>query len=74
MRYASVAAANLPVASGATESACAVFQLRVKRPGSHWRADGLRAVMAVRGLVTSRCWDAAWPHFTAWHLAEVTPQ
>jgi hypothetical protein len=73
MRYASVAAANLPVGSGATESACAVFQLRVKRPGSHWRTDGLRAVMAIRGLVTSGRWDAAWSHLAAWHLAEVRP-
>jgi hypothetical protein len=59
MRYASLAKANLPVGSGATESACFVFQLRVKRPGSHWKSDGLRAVMAVRGLVTSDRWDAA---------------
>lgn len=71
MRYASLAKANLPVGSGATESACAVFQLRVKRPGSHWKPDGLRAVMAVRGLVTSARWDATWAHLAAWHLAEV---
>jgi len=71
MRYASLAKAKLPVGSGATESACAVFQLRVKRPGSHWKPDGLRAVMAVRGLVTSGRWDAAWAHLSAWHLAEV---
>jgi hypothetical protein len=74
MRYASVAAANLPVGSGATESACAVFQLRTKRPGSHWRTDGLRAVMAVRGLVSSGRWNAAWTHLAAWHCAEVTPR
>ena len=73
MRYASVAAANLPIGSGATESACAVFQLRVKRPGSHWRAEGLRAVMAIRGLVTSARWDAAWTYLASWHTAEVTP-
>jgi hypothetical protein len=73
MRYASIAAANLPIGSGATESACAVFQLRVKRPGSHWRTDGLRDVMAVRGLVTSGRWDAAWSHLAAWHIAEVMP-
>jgi len=74
MRYASVAAAKLPVGSGATESTCAFFQLRVKRPGSHWQTDGLRAIMAVRGLVSSRRWDAAWSHLAAWHLAEVTPR
>jgi hypothetical protein len=73
MRYAAVAAANLPVGSGATESACALFQLRVKRPGSHWRSDGLRAVMAIRGLVTSDRWDAAWSHLASWHIADVTP-
>jgi len=71
MRYASLTKANLPVASGATESSCAVFQLRVKRPGSHWKPDGLRAVMAVRGLVTSGRWNATWTHLAAWHLAEV---
>jgi hypothetical protein len=72
MRYASVAAANLPIGSGATESACAVFQLRVKRPGMHWQPDGLRAVMAIRGLVSSDRWDLAWLHVAAWHRAEVT--
>jgi hypothetical protein len=71
MRYASVAAANLAVGSGATESACAVFQLRVKRPGMHWQPDGLRPVMAIRGIVSSGRWDLSWSHLASWHRANV---
>ncbi|MCA9708747.1 MAG: hypothetical protein KDK70_23070 [Myxococcales bacterium] len=35
MAYAGARSTNLPVASGATESTCSLFQLRVKHPGSH---------------------------------------
>ena len=59
MSYAQARAANLPVASGATESTCSLFQLRVKHPGSHWSPTGLRGVMAARGLDLSNRWDHA---------------
>jgi len=59
MAYARARAANLPVASGATESTCALFQLRVKHPGSHWGTRGLRGVMTARGLDLSDRWDGA---------------
>lgn len=59
MAYAQARAANLPVASGATESTCALFQLRVKHPGSHWGPGGLRGVMTARGLELSSRWDHA---------------
>jgi len=70
MRYASHYAANLPIGSGATESACWQMQGRVKRPGQTWKAvvkpdrptrtPGLNGVMATRGLVLSDRWDDAW--------------
>lgn len=66
MAYAQARAANLPVASGATESTCSLFQLRVKHPGSHWGPTGLRGVMTARGLDLSNRWDHA---FDAHHAA-----
>jgi len=72
MRYAALRRDGLPIGSGATESGCALFQLRVKHPGSHWR-DGLAGVLTARGLLLSDRWDHA---FDAHHhdlLAEVTP-
>lgn len=64
MAYAAARAANGPVASGATESTCALFQLRVKHPGSHWGPRGLRGVMTARALEISERWDTA---FAAHH-------
>lgn len=57
--YARARAANLPVASGATESTCALLQLRVKHPGSHWGTHRLRGVMTARGLDLSDRWHGA---------------
>jgi len=73
MRYAALRTDGLPIGSGATESGCALFQLRVKHPGSHWFPSGLAGVMTGRGLSLSDRWDAA---FAAYHqtlLAEVIP-
>jgi hypothetical protein len=68
MHYAELHAQGLPIGSGATESGCALFQLRIKRPGSHWSSPGvdggLRGVMAARGLSLSDRWDSA---FDAYH-------
>jgi hypothetical protein len=62
MRYAALRRDGLPIGSGATESGCALFQLRVKHPGSHWR-DGLAGVMTARGLSLSDRWDAGFQAF-----------
>ena len=59
MNYAKARAAGLPVGSGSTESTCALLQLRVKHPGSHWRPRGLRRVLAARALEVSGRWGAA---------------
>ena len=65
MRYASLHQQNLPIGSGATESTCALMQLRVKRPGMAWKPAGLRATMTIRGFVLSDRWDAAWAAYAA---------
>lgn len=68
MGYTFARAANQPVASGATESTCALFQLRVKHPGSHWSSRGLRGVMTAHGLQLSDRWDRAFDaHQTMQH-------
>lgn len=64
MAYAEARAANGPVGSGATESTCGLFQLRVKHPGSHWGPHGLRGVMHALAFKLSDRWDAA---FAAHH-------
>lgn len=52
---------NVPIGSGVTESACrSVIGLRKKRPGQRWGTDGGRAIGALRALVSSARFDAAW--------------
>lgn len=60
MRYATLRAHHLPIGSGATESTCALMQLRTKRPGMAWEVPGLRAAISIRTLVLSDRWSAAW--------------
>ena len=72
MRYAQFYKANLPIGSGATESTCWQMQQRVKRPAQTWEPDGLRGVLAMRGLCLSDRWDTAWQPFAAQHRPEVT--
>lgn len=71
MRYASHYAANLPIGSGATESTCWQMQQRVKLPGQSWEPCGLSGVLAIRGLVLSERWEAAWVPYAAEHRMEV---
>jgi hypothetical protein len=59
MKYAVAHEHCLPMGSGATESTCRQFQLRVKRPGSHWRSPTLDHVMAARALQLSDRWAPA---------------
>jgi hypothetical protein len=71
MRYASLYAANLAIGSGATEGSCALMQQRVKRRGQSWEPPGLRGILAIRGLVLSDRWGAAWQSYAAKHRSEV---
>ena len=71
MRYASHYEANMPIGSGATESTCWQMQQRVKLPGQSWEVHGLRGVLAIRGLVLSDRWEAAWVPYAAEHRMEV---
>ena len=71
MRYATHYAANLPIGSGATESTCWQMQQRVKLPGQSWDVPGLRGILAMRALVLSDRWLAAWPSYAATHRKEV---
>jgi hypothetical protein len=51
MRYASLRAAGLPVASGVTEGACkSLVMIRAKRCGQRWHVAGIRSVLTVRAL------------------------
>lgn len=65
MRYATLRAHHLPIGSGATESTCALMQLRTKQPGMAWEVPGLRAVIAIRTLALSGRWRAAWAAYRA---------
>jgi hypothetical protein len=71
MRYASHYAASLPIGSGATESTCWQMQQRVQLPGQSWDKPGLRGVLAMRALVLSDRWRAAWQPYAATHRKEV---
>lgn len=73
MRYKEAREQGLPIGSGATESTCALHQLRVKHPGSQWRVPGLRGVMTARGLQLSARFDAALVFYQETLLATVTP-
>jgi hypothetical protein len=61
MRYAEVAARNLPIGSGVTEAACKTLATqRMKRSGMHWRQDGGQAVLTLRALAQSDRFDRGW--------------
>lgn len=71
MRYATHYTANLPIGSGATESTCWQMQQRVKLPGQSWDKPGLRGILAMRALVLSDRWSAAWQPYAATHRKQV---
>lgn len=73
MKYKDAREQGMPIGSGATESTCALHQLRVKHPGSQWRVPGLRGVVTARGFQLSGRFDAAFRHYQAALLAAVTP-
>lgn len=71
MRYSTLYNDKLTIGSGATEGTCGLMQQRVKRRGQSWKSQGLRAVLALRGLVLSGRWDSAWQLYAAEHRREV---
>ena len=66
MRYATRHGANLTIGSGDTENTCWQMQDRVTRPAQAWAPEGsLQGILALRGLVLSALWVAAWRHLVA---------
>ena len=73
MRYAHVAALNLPIGSGVVEAACkTLVTQRMKRSGMRWRHDGGQAILTFRSLLQSDRFDRAWPRLVASYKARVT--
>lgn len=60
MRYAKLAARNLPIGSGIVEAACKTLTSRHKRSGMRWRHQGGQAIFTLRSLVQSDRFDSAW--------------
>ncbi len=61
MRYAKMAAQNLPIGSGVTEAACKTLATqRMKRSGMHWGHEGGQAVLTFRALAQSDRFDRGW--------------
>jgi hypothetical protein len=61
MRYATLAARNLPIGSGVVEAACkTLVTQRMKRSGMRWRHDGGQAILTFRALAQSDRFDLGW--------------
>lgn len=60
MRYAELAAQNLPIGSGIVEAACKTLSSRHKRSGMRWRHQGGQAIFTLRSLIQSARFDSAW--------------
>lgn len=61
MRYASVAASQLPIGTGVTEAACKTLATqRMKCSGMAWRNEGGQAILSLRSFIQSNRFDAAW--------------
>jgi hypothetical protein len=61
MRYADLAARNLPIGSGVVEAACkTLVTQRMKRSGMRWRQDGGQAILTFRALAQSDRFDLGW--------------
>jgi len=61
MDYPRFVARQLPIGSGAIESACkTVIAQRAKQAGMRWSAAGLQAVASLRALHRSGRWTAFW--------------
>ena len=61
LNYHAAVAAELPIGSGAIESAHRyVLQSRLKRAGAWWTLENLRNMLALRVLRANREWDEYW--------------
>jgi len=59
MAYDQYLAAGYPIASGVIEGACRhVVKDRMERAGMHWTRAGAEAMLQVRSLFVSDCWEA----------------
>jgi hypothetical protein len=59
MAYDRYLAAGYPIASGVIEGACRhVVKDRMERAGMHWTREGAEAMLEVRSLFVSDCWEA----------------
>lgn len=66
MNYSRHQKLNLPIGNGVTESACkTLIGGRMKRSGQRWGMQGGKAILAIRALVKSRRFDAAWGEIVA---------
>jgi len=71
MRYATMAARNLPIGSGVVEAACKTLTSRHKRSGMRWRTDGGQAILTLRSLIQSNRFDSAWQMLAATYQQSV---
>lgn len=73
MRYAEVAALNLPIGSGVVEAACkTLVTQRMKRSGMRWLHAGGQAILTFRSLLQSNRFERAWPGLVETYKAAVT--
>ena len=58
MRYHEYLQAGYPIASGVIEGACRhLVKDRMERAGMHWTLAGAEAMLEVRSLFVSDCWE-----------------
>jgi hypothetical protein len=61
MDYPRFVARQFPIGSGAVESTCkSLVEARAKQAGMRWSRPGAQAVLSLRALQRSGCWDAFW--------------
>lgn len=72
MRYAALAAKNLPIGSGVVEAACKTLATqRMKRSGMHWREEGGQAILTLRALAQSDRFERGWAMVAATYKRHV---
>lgn len=73
MRYAEVAALNLPIGSGVVEATCkTLVTQRMKRSGMRWLHEGGQAILTFRSLLQSNRFERAWRKLAESYTAAVT--
>lgn len=73
MRYAEVAAQNMPIGSGVIEASCkTLVAQRLKLSGMRWGMEGGQAILNLRAWHQSDRFDRAWALIAAQYKAEVT--